>query len=269
MSFSNVPRSSAMKFRSLSLIPLCVFSASGELLKEAETSWDYLLYSVGETPVDPAAADADFHTTWQDPVGLGYDGPAFTTAEGYFGYGEIGNRTIDVNIWNPDGLRATDSPPDGQRHTCYFVSSFTPTEAVSYLKFSGIIDDGVVIYLDGAELTRINMLPKELSPDAWLVGSDGNGSESSSVQHYVEANLPAGVPVVIGVSLHNSSGGSSDLGFELEIESTELAVPANDAFADAIELSGVLPITTTATTDNGIGGSGATRHRPPRHAREM
>ena len=247
-----------MKSQSLSLLPILIISAHGEILKEAESSWDYLLYSVGETPVDPAAADVDFHSTWQDPVGLGYDGPVFTTAEGYFGYGEIGNRTIDVNIWNPDGLRATDAPPSGLRHTCYFVSTFTPTAEVTYLKFSGIIDDGLVIYLDGVELTRINMLAKELSADSWLTTSDGNGSEGAAVEHFAPASLPAGVPVTIGVSLHNSSGTSTDLGFELAIESTTFVLPPNDDFSDAIELTGALPISTTATTDNGIGESGAT-----------
>ena len=236
-----------------------------EVLKASGTEWEFLLAAnLQDDPYDPAGFDADFSTTWYDANG--YDGPAFVTGVGYFGYGVIdGEPTITTNIWNPDGSKATDAPPTGSRHTVYFRTVITPTNPVDYLRFTGVIDDGCIIYLNGAELTRINMTD---DPDTWTLGTDGGGNEATPSTVAAVAPLPAGQPATIGVSLHNTSPTSSDLGFDFQIESTSPTVPDNDDFADAIELTGDLPITAAVVdTGNSIGGIGATKEAgEPDHA---
>nr|NIP93679.1 hypothetical protein [Akkermansiaceae bacterium] len=59
-----------------------------------------------------------------------------------------------TNLWNPDGSLGSNRPPAGTRYTVYFRTTFTPTIDVSCIRFTGIIDDGAIIYLDGVELTR-------------------------------------------------------------------------------------------------------------------
>ncbi|MGJ8697471.1 MAG: hypothetical protein ACSHYF_14230 [Verrucomicrobiaceae bacterium] len=242
-------------------------SVSAEILSVKEVGWEHLLYREAEVPLDPASVDSDFHTTWQDPVVAGYDGPAFTAVDGYLGYGVIGTRTMDVNIWNPDGLGATNTPPSGSRHTVYVRTTITPTEPFTHLHFTGIIDDGIIIYLNGVELTRVNMPAKEIEPDTWILEAEGNGSESVPISEFVPAVLPLNEVAVLAVSLHNVSPTSSDIGFELGVESRTFTPVPNNDFADSIELSGELPIVVTGTNDNQIGGMDSVNETgEPNHA---
>lgn len=238
-----------------------------EVLKTEGSSWDFLLYRTpAGTPLDPAEFDLDFHTTWH--TASAYDGPPFTTGNGYFGYGPIDGKTITTNIWNSTGLLPTNEPPSGARHTTYFRSTFTPTQPVQFIRFSGIIDDGAVIYLDGVELTRIGMPePAASFPDTWLLSSATTGSETVIATAEESVTLPAGVPVEVAVSVHNRAPDSSDMGFDLLIESLVPVPSSNDAFADAITLSGNAPIATAGDSTDGIGGSGATKETgEPNHA---
>jgi hypothetical protein len=222
-----------------------------EVLKAPGTPWEYLQFNdfLGD-PIDPARVDEGFRTTWMDPVRLGYDGPEFATATGYFGYGEIDGATIATNLWNPDGSKTTDLPPTGLRHSVYFLTTITPAQPASFLRFTGIIDDGCIIYLDGVELTRINMPD---GPDVWDLTASATSDEDVPVTQVAAATLSAGRPVTVAVSLHNSGAGSSDLGFDLMIESIVPIIPANDNFADATALAGPLPIAATGDNGNGLG----------------
>lgn len=241
-----------------------------EVLKAAGTDWDYLLFknALGN-PIDPNNFDADFHTTWQDPVPLGYDGPAFLTGTGYFGYGTIDGSAITTNIWNPDGSLATNAPASGDRYTTYFRTTITPTQDVSVIRFTGIVDDGAIIYLDGAELTRVHM--NATAPDAWLLSALNATGTETTVRNITEAvSLPAGVSVTVAVSVHNASAISSDMGFDFLIESGVAEAPANDNFSDANPLVGDLPLSATGASDDGIGGLGATKEvGEPDHAGEL
>jgi hypothetical protein len=250
---------------SLAAIPVVRAQEIVETLKVAVSQWKYLEHNdLLGNPIDPARIDEGFRTTWMDPAALGYDGPAFATGTGYFGYGEIDGAVITTNVWNPDGPNETDTPPSNLRHSVYFLTTINPTQPVSNLRFIGIIDDGCIIYLDGTELTRIKM---PAGPDVWDLTAETSADELVPVSQVVAANLPAGVPFTLAVSLHNTSGTSSDIGFDLLIESVVPTVPVNDDFADATELTDPPPITATGANDNGVGGLGATREAgEPDHA---
>ena len=237
--------------------------AQKEVLKPAGTPWEFLLARDGSgNAIDPATVDADFATTWHSAAG--YDGPAFVSGSGYFGYGDIDGAAVATNVWDPDGSLGTERPASGQRYTVYFRTTVTPTQSVEFLRFTGIIDDGIVIYLNGTELTRHNMTA---DPDTWMLLSDGSGSESVPASILDPVVLPAGVPVDVSISLHNSSESSTDLGFDLLIESEEQVLPANDHFANAIELTAPLPVTTSGRTDDRLDVAGATKEPgEPNHA---
>ncbi len=245
-----------------SLAALSVSPVFGEILQATADSWNYLLYRVDSVPRDPATIDPDFNTTWQNPVG--YSGPPFLTGSGYFGYGSIDSETITVNVWNPDGSESEDEPPEGARLTVYFRTTITPTEAVSNLKFTGVIDDGVVVYLDGQELTRFQVGD---FPDTWALRANNNGDEDNPSRFFAAVDLAPNVPVTVAVSLHNSSSSSSDIGFGLEIESVEELLPPNDLFTDASEITGDLPISISGISDNNLGMPGAFKEAgEPDHA---
>jgi len=124
----------------------------------------------------------------------------------------------------------------------------------------------VIIYVNGAELTRINMTA---APDAWLLLSTGLHDEDNPRSVSAPISLPANVAATIAVSMHNQANNSSDMGFDFTVESLLPEPPQNDNLADAIELTGTLPQSTTGSNDNGVGGLGGTKETgEPDHAGE-
>ncbi len=244
---------------------------SAELLKGFGEPWDFLLPrdAIGGA-IDPERISPSFPATWMDPVRLGYVDPPFgnefVQGSGYFGYGTINGSAITTNVWNPEGLLASDEPLSGQRGAVYFRTTFTPTRPVEAIRFSGIIDDGAIVYFDGAEVARINMPGSAGNPGSWGLLAATGGNETDEVEQFVQLNLPAAVPVVVAVSVHNSSLTSSDLGFDLRIESVDRITPGNDDFANATDL-GDRYQTVVGTTGDRAGGRGAGREAgEPRHA---
>ncbi|NIP97360.1 MAG: hypothetical protein GWO24_29555, partial [Akkermansiaceae bacterium] len=204
-------------------------------LLPARSDWEYLLLvDEGNQPVDPEDLDEDFDATWH--TAASYDGPAFSgPARGLFGYGNINSGEIVTDIWggrDHDGDSVPDDlPPAGERFTTYYRSTFTPEEAIAHLAFEGLIDDGAIIYLNGREVTRLNVGGGE-DAEAWKTraqGNDNNGVNNENapqVGFALDQNLPAGEAVEIAVSLHNSSSSSSDMGFDLRVYSVNPPPPS-------------------------------------------
>ena len=237
-------------------------------LLPAGSDWFYLLYAEDDPvdltltnqPVDPETVDPDFDTTWQ--TGAIYDGPPFLgPSPAPLGYGTINAEPIATDIWaarDTDGDPATDNlvPPSGLRYAAYFATVFTPAEPVAHLGFRGLIDDGAVIYVNGVEVSRLNFVGD--ANDWQAFAEDAIGTEDApQVGVGLDLNLPAGTPVVIGVSLHNPNATSSDMGFDLEIYSIERPV-----FDYGTDLSTIDPLVASfdayapgATLGAGDGGS--------------
>ena len=248
---------------------LSPLSYSAEVLKDHGETWEYLMArdALGDA-INPNRISLEFPTTWMDPDRLGYVDPLFGNmfieGTGYFGYGMIGTTVISTNVWNPEGLLLTDEPASGERGAVYFRTTVTPTEATKAIRFSGIIDDGAIIYLDGVEVMRINMPNGE--PDLWDLLASAGGDENVEVDELLQIVLPADIPVVVAVSVHNSGLASSDLGFDLRMESLDRIVPSNDNFVDAIDLTGGV-LSTVATNGDGAGLLGASKEAgEPLHA---
>ena len=243
----------------LVLSVLSSHSHAAEVLKDHGETWEYLMArdALGDA-INPNRISLEFPTTWMDPDRLGYVDPPFGNmfieGTGYFGYGVIGTTVITTNIWNPEGLLLTDEPASGERGAVYFRTTVTPTEQTKAIRFSGIIDDGAIIYFDGVEVMRINMPAGD--PDLWGLLASAGGSEDIEVDELLQIVLPANVPVVVAVSVHNSSLTSSDLGFDLRMESLDRIIPSNDNFADAIDLTGGA-LSTVGTNGDSAGMLGA------------
>ena len=222
----------------------------GDTLLPAGSDWEYLYYTdTNFIPVDPATVNTNFPTTWHTPAA--YTGPVFQAAsEAMLGWGEVPNGTnslIKTQIWGArDG---TNTPPSGQRFTVYTRTTFTPTQEVNAIRFEGIVDDGCIIYLDGAEVGRINM---STNVDTWALFAAGNGNENAIVSTVVSnLSLAAGETVDFAVSLHNVLSTSSDIGIDLaaiELIPPFPIPPENDDFADANtnDLAGPLPVNAVA-----------------------
>ena len=228
--------------------------------------WEYLLYApdVGGvfTPSDPSTADADFYETWHNGGGDPYDGPAFTSGQAPLGYDVVTGDPLVTDIWG--NRNGTGQPPSGNRYSAYFRTTVTPTTAASALRFTGILDDGAVVYVNGVEVGRsANM---DNSPDLWNLLATATGSESTpQTIDALGLSLPGGVPVQIGVVVHSQSTTSSDMGMNFRIVTLtppDPEPPANDNFVNAEFLLTDLPQTVVGRTHDLANGVGATTEAP-------
>ena len=232
-----------------------------ELLANGGT-WSYLLYATeanAYTPTDPSLDDPNFYTTWQ-LGGAGYDGPPFLSGQAPLGYGEVPNGTPPVtNIWGMrDGVNT--EPPSGFRFTAYFRVVVTPTSSVSALRFSGVLDDGAVIYVNGAEVVRTANVPA--GDDLWDLETGGDGDEANPIELDVTGlSLPANQPMTVSVSVHSTSPTSSDMSMDFRIvtlSAPQPMPPANDNFASAQTIPNLGTVTGRTHDGSADLGLGAT-----------
>ncbi|MDG2123205.1 MAG: PKD domain-containing protein, partial [Verrucomicrobiales bacterium] len=135
-----------------------------------------------------------------------------------FGYGD-GNETTTVDFGGDSGAKYI---------TTYFRKRFEVGRVaeVGVLTARLLVDDGAVVYLNGAEVLRQNMPGGEIRSTTRAGSSVGGERE----RVYSEFDLPVGALVegvnVIAVEVHQNSPTSSDLGFDLELEGERSGVVA-------------------------------------------
>lgn len=107
--------------------------------------------------------------------------------------------------------------------TTYFRLSFEAEGIASLTELSlGIVrDDGAVIYINGVEATpRINMPAGDITYLTYASGPGvpvGGGDESTFFTYEIDPGLLKDGTNVIAVEIHQASGTSSDISFDLEL----------------------------------------------------
>ena len=175
--------------------------------------WDWLHPVDGVDPAE-SSGDADFQSTWYQ---ADYDGPAFNAGgSGIFGYGRLrwGNVTTEF-----------DQPPRGSRFTAYFRKSFDVAEDVKNLEMEVFAADAAIIYIDGNEVGRFNIVGDDAYTSLALSQGQGAGSETETDRSPRLINLAidtldAGTHL-IAVSVHNEDPRSADLGFDLRFSAID------------------------------------------------
>ena len=166
-------------------------SSLSKALLTSSSTWQY--YYEGKLP----------SSKW---TSLDYDDADWSTGSGSFGYGTT--RTYDVGLDYGD-----DS--DNKYVTSYFRSYFTLDDAKQFAKLSGSItyDDGVVIYVNGKEVTRLNMNEGDVADSTLAITYVNDDTKNFEIadSFLVEGNN------VIAVEVHQNSVSSSDMTFELTL----------------------------------------------------
>jgi WD40 repeat protein/tetratricopeptide (TPR) repeat protein len=162
--------------------------------------------------VDPQDSVPDFHkrfflpdfddSSWR----IGRDQLGET---GGFGYGKEGFTGVEIG-----------TPEKGNRHSAYFRHTFKTRKTYSNLELRCQFEGGIIVYLDGKEVTRSNIVGED---SYRLTASDAiEGAEETKIRSFlIGGELPPGEHV-LAISLHNSSAASSDLRIG-EITLVELA----------------------------------------------
>ncbi|MCP4191976.1 MAG: DUF4190 domain-containing protein [Planctomycetaceae bacterium] len=150
--------------------------------------------------LDPEIAEPGFQKRFST---LEYDDSKWKTARELdwltgFGYGD----PVAVPIGKPVA---------GDRNTAYFRARFHTDQEYRGLIFTCYRDDGVIIYLDGKEVARSNVLSdSEDTYEAMALKPVTSTAETARIIVRIPGGLSPGAHV-LAISLHNVSNQSSDL----------------------------------------------------------
>lgn len=145
-------------------------------------------------------------TNW---VNGGFDDGAWFSGRGRLGYGLDGESTILLF-----GTNAAAKPT-----TCYFRHTFPVTDPALYgqIQLDMQMDDGAVVYLNGAEVFRSNMGTGLVNATNLALATVGGAAETNWLRASVGTQLLTSGVNTVAVEVHQAAPNSSDLGFDLEL----------------------------------------------------
>lgn len=163
--------------------------------------WRYL--------VDGSNPDA----AWRTP---GFADAAWPSGPAELGYGDEGEG-------RPEATRIGYGPDAGSKYiTTYFRHSFTVLRPHEFtgLTVNLLRDDGAIVYLNGVEVFRTNLPEGDVD---YLTPAEGAVAGTEETVFHPMAVSPLRLrdgTNTLAVEVHQSSGGSSDLSFDLELNGT-------------------------------------------------
>lgn len=220
-----MPRSAAL------LPPLSALSLATTLLLAAGTWWA----SAQCPPVwVTSPAIIDYTSSWKfrpntnaltaspsdEWAQLDYDDAGWSEGPGLFGYE---TRPDLYQRFAP--FQTYVSPPRGGQGplSCYFRKRFSwdGTSSPFYLNFTNLVDDGMIVYLNGVELFSFNMpeAPRPMTWDGLALATDRLGEGVPFSTNLFMPNLPPGENV-LAVELHQSGINSGDDVFGMKMTMT-------------------------------------------------
>jgi len=142
--------------------------------------------------------------TWKDPT---FDDSSWKTGTGSFGY-EAGQTTT-----------VSYGPSSTSKYiTTYLRTTFDVADTLESVSLNLQRDDGVVIYLNGSEIYRSNMPDGATSYSTKATTAIGGSDETAWHSATLDPALLISGSNTLAVELHQSSGGSSDLFLNLNLE---------------------------------------------------
>jgi uncharacterized peroxidase-related enzyme len=158
-----------------------------------------------QSAVDPKRVSADHVEALR---AVGFDDATWDKGPAQLGYGDGDEETV-VNS----------GPENDKFITTYFRHAFDidNPDAVTALSLNLVRDDGAVVYLNNREVFRSNMPAGDVTYQSTAASVVGGGDESALQQTEMDpARLQEGVNV-LAVEIHQVSGTSSDISFDLEL----------------------------------------------------
>ncbi|MFO0912375.1 MAG: lamin tail domain-containing protein [Pirellulales bacterium] len=158
----------------------------------------------------------DQGTAWRQ---TGFADGSWKSGPAELGYGD-GDETTTV-LYGPDG--------NNKYITTYFRKSFNVTGLANYQQITLRLkrDDGAIVYLNGKEVVRSNMPADPISYSTLASSSVEDNNFFDFVIN--KSDLVEGTNL-LAVEVHQSSGGSSDISFDLELLGGVFQAPAGTAY---------------------------------------
>lgn len=145
-------------------------------------------------------------SAWQKPS---FDDSTWSAGPAQLGYGDGDEST--VVSYGPD--------PANKHATTYFRLAFDVPDPGAYvaLGLELLRDDGVVVYLNGDEVARDNLAAGNVTFDEFATRIVDENREDLAYPFYADAALLVAGANVLAVEVHQVSGSSSDVSFDLRL----------------------------------------------------
>ena len=142
-----------------------------------------------------------------------YDDSAWLEGPAELGYG-------DASQGRPEATVVNSGPLGSYFITTYFRHTFQVDDASQYssLHLRLLRDDGAIVYLNGVEAARSNMSRGTFNYLTPAASNVGDVDEYTFYDFPLGANLLVNGTNVVAVEVHQASGTSSDVSFDLELE---------------------------------------------------
>ena len=152
---------------------------------------------------------SDLGTAWRY---LNFNDSRWAQGPAQLGYGDGDEATVVGYGRNPNNKYAT----------TYFRHMFHVEKVSNFTELAlGIVrDDGAVEYINGVEATRVNMPSGNINYLTWASGSGvpvGGADESTFYTYDIDPDILVDGTNIIAVEIHQVSGSSSDISFDLEL----------------------------------------------------
>ncbi|MDB4630691.1 lamin tail domain-containing protein, partial [Akkermansiaceae bacterium] len=176
------------------------------------TGWRYLDTGVAQSDSQVVVGHPSYGTAdWKHPL---FNDNSWGTGQAMLGYGAVGGITRNTTV----------GPETTPRHlTTYFRKEFTVTGASDYTQIATDIirDDGAIVYLNGKELDRTNLVGGNISFSTTATSASPEDEVVPLAAFILSpGDLIEGVNV-IAVEVHQTSTGSSDLGLDLRLRASK------------------------------------------------
>lgn len=145
-------------------------------------------------------------TAWKEPTFLDL---TWASGQAELGYGDVQTTTVG---FGPDA--------NNKYPTTYFRTTFnnsTLPAAGQQLVLRLKRDDGAVVYLNGTEVFRVNMAAGPVGYLDYATATVDGSNESTFFEDTIPSNSLITGPNTIAVEIHQRSGNSSDISFDLEL----------------------------------------------------
>ncbi|MCJ8164130.1 phytase [Pontibacter sp. E15-1] len=176
------------------------------------------VYQVLQPQTGPAELIA-FNATWRYLDNGSDQGTAWRTASFDDSAWETGNGKFGYGI--PDAATPVSFGDDADRKhiTTYFRKKITIANAAAISSFPALVnrDDGVVVYVNGAEVYRNNMPEGTVSYNTLAAGSSDGDDGATPIAFSIPPEAFLNGENTIAVEIHQYKQSSSDIAFDLEL----------------------------------------------------
>lgn len=164
-------------------------------------------------------------SNWKHP---NFNDSGWDSGAAILGFGQLDNgTTIITTSMGEDSI-----PGGGNPRTSYLRKEFIVSDLTTITTLSGEIlaDDGAIVYLNGHEVHRTNLANGTISSSTFAESAVGGTGEVTYNTFTIDPSFLVTGTNLVAVEIHQVNANSSDLGFDLSIQSTSgQTIPFNSA----------------------------------------